>query len=314
MRKVLVVPATLLLFMLFAAPQQTKPPVRSQSGPIRVEVEAVNVLVSVLDKQGGFVTDLTPDRFIVLEDKVPQEITNFAKEASLPLTMAMLIDTSGSVRLTLDFEKRAASSFFHDVMRPNDQAMLVEFDTGTTLLHDFTDRPAVLVDQLRGLRAGGGTALYDALFRVSTEKLVTPTERRVVVIVSDGDDLHSKHSPEEAAAAVLRSEVTVYAIGTTKFGTSRDQGGEKKLRTLAELTGGRLFLPSSEEQFDVAFSQINQELRSQYSLSYVSTNKARDGKFRRLDVKITDDKGMKIRYKQGYYAPVEPPAKPTAAK
>jgi Ca-activated chloride channel family protein len=306
MRKVLLCSGLVLALPLVAFQQSSPPSPRAQqSGPIRVEVEAVNVLVSVLDKQGRFVTDLTPDRFVVIEDRVRQQITNFAKDTSLPLTIALMIDTSGSVRLALDFEKSAASTFFHEVMRPQDQAMLVEFDTGATLLHDFTDRPNLLVEQLRGLRSGGGTALFDALTRVASEKLTQATERRAIVIVSDGNDLNSKHTLDEAAAAVLRSEATVYAIGTTNFGTSRDEGGEKKLRSLCDLTGGRLFLPSSEGQFEEAFSLINQELRSQYSLTYVPTNKARDGVFRKLKIEIIGKKGLKIRHKEGYYALLE---------
>jgi len=282
---------------------------QDQSSQIRVEVLEVNVLLTVLDNHGRFVTDLTKDRFSIEEDKVPQEITNFTRETSLPLTVALMIDTSGSVRLKLDFEKRAASGFLHQVIRPQDQAMLVEFDTGATLLHDFTNRPSALVEELKGLRAGGGTALFDALYRVANEKLSGATPRRVIVIVSDGDDLHSKRKLEEAVEMVQRSESTVYAVGTSKFGASGEPDGEKVLKTLTEQTGGTLFLPYSEQQFEDAFAKIDEELRSQYSLTYIPTNKKKDGQFRQIRVKIKDDKGLTVRYKKGYFPPVEEKAK-----
>ncbi len=287
------------------APLNRRPAATNQqpSSQIRVEVLEVNVLVTVLDKQGRFVTDLTKDRFSIEEDKAPQEITKFARETSLPLTVALMIDTSGSVRLKLDFEKRAASWFLNQIIQPDDQAMLVEFDTGATLLHDFTNRPSALVEELKGLRAGGGTALFDALYRVANEKMIGVSPRRVIVIVSDGDDLNSKRTLEEAVEQVQRSEAAIYAIGTAKFGASSEPGGEKILKTLSEQTGGTLFLPYSEEQFEGAFEKINEELRSQYSLTYVPTNRKMDQQFRQIKVRIKDDKGLTIRYKKGYFAP-----------
>ncbi len=293
--------ATILCFASFQNPPTSNP--QQPSGPIRVEVLEVNVLVTVLDKQGRFVTDLTKDRFSIEEDKASQAITKFARETSLPLTVALMIDTSGSVRLKLDFEKRAASWFLNQIIQPDDQAMLVEFDTGATLLHDFTNRPSALVEELKGLRAGGGTALFDALYRVAYEKMIGVSPRRVIVIVSDGDDLHSKRTLEEAVQEVQRSEASIYAIGTSKFGASSEPKGEKILRTLTDETGGTVFLPYSEEQFEAAFEKINEELRSQYSLTYVPSNRKMDQQFRQIKVKIKDDKGLTIRYKKGYFAP-----------
>jgi len=270
-----------------------------------VEVLEVNVLVTVLDKNGRFVTDIERDRFSIEEDGVPQTITNFSQETSLPLSVALMIDTSGSVRLKLDFEKRAASSFLHQIIGPKDQAMLVEFDTGATLLHDFTNRPSTLAQELKGLRAGGGTSLFDALYRVANEKMSGASPRRVIVIVSDGDDLHSKRSIDEAIEMVQRSEATIYAVGTNKFGASGGEGGDKVLKKLAEETGGTVFFPYSEQQFEDAFARINDELRSQYSLTYVPTNKKRDGVFRKIKVRIKDDKGLSLRYKKGYFPPAD---------
>jgi len=295
--------AAILLFASFQPPN--RPTTQSQSSQIRVEVLEVNVLVTVVDKHGRFVTDLQPDRFSLEEDNVPQTITTFVRETSLPLSVAMMIDTSGSVRLKLEFEKRAVSSFLHQVMRPEDQAMLVEFDTGATLLRDFTNRPSDLANELKGLRAGGGTALFDALYRVANEKMGGASPRRVIVIVSDGDDLHSKRPLEEAVEMVQRAEATVYAVGTSKFGAGRNEDGDKVLKAVTEQTGGTVFFPYSEQQFEDAFSVINDELRSQYSLTYIPTNKKKDGVFRKIKVKLKDDKGLSSRYKKGYYPPAE---------
>jgi VWFA-related protein len=292
----------LLLFAFSGQPTAQQAQQGTRPSPqIRVEVERVNILVTVLNKQGRFVTDLSEDRFTILEDKVPQEITNFARETSLPLSVALLIDTSASVRLKLEFQKQAAAGFLHRVLRLEDQAMLVEFDTGASLLHDFTNRPAALVEELRSLKAGGGTALFDALYKVADEKLVGASPRRVIVIVSDGADLHSGHSLEQALEMVQRSDATVYAIGTSRFGANPEKGGEQILRTLTEQTGGRLFLPYSEQQFEEAFDQLNDELRSQYSLTYEPKNRTRDGRYRQIVVKVKPDKGLSIRHRKGYF-------------
>jgi len=295
--------ACLIFSSGFQGPEKQATPPGQQSEPFKVSVVEVNVLVTAVDKQGRFVTDLKPGNFLVTEDKVRQVITNFRKEQQLPLTIALMMDTSASVRVQLDFEKRVASSFVNSIMRPEDRALLVEFDTGTTLLRDFTDRPGPIVEDLRGLRSGGGTALFDALCRVSEEKLAEPADRKVIVVVSDGADRHSKKTIEEAIEAVQRTDAVVYAIGTSKFGASGDKTGESKLKKLAELTGGRAFFPYSEDQFAEAFALINDELRSQYSLTYVPTNKQTDGSFRELKVKVSGVDDVTVRHKKGYYAP-----------
>ena len=276
-----------------------------QEPEIRVEVEAVNVLVAVTNKQGRFVTDLSQDRFRIFEDGKEQEITNFIYGTDLPLDIALLVDTSASVRIDLDFEKETVTGFVYSVMRPKDRAMLVEFDTGVSLVHDFTDSPSDIARSIRDLRAGGGTSLLDALYTVSLEKMTRPGTRKAVVIVSDGRDLHSKHGIDEALGMAHRAGVIVYAIGTTRFGADQDKKGEKMLKKLAENTGGRAFFPYVAERLADSFDLINEELRSQYSVTYVPLNKKKDGKFRKIKLKIKDDKGLTARYRQGYYAPVE---------
>lgn len=272
---------------------------------IRVEVDAVNVLVAITDKRSGnFVSGLSLEDFEILEDGVPQEITHFSKESERPLTIAMCVDTSASVRLKLDFEKEAAMDFLHTIMRPTDRALLLEFDTGVTLLHDFTSNPNDLARAIESLRAGGGTSLYDAIYLVSEQKLLFEDGRKTIVILSDGSDLTSARTREEALKMAHMADSAIYAISTTRFGASVDYAGESALKQLTESTGGRVFFPFSTKQLSEAFSLIEQELRAQYSLTYVPSNRERDGTFRKIEVKVRGGR-LDVRHRQGYYA-VEP--------
>ncbi|GAB4239033.1 MAG: hypothetical protein Kow00109_13750 [Acidobacteriota bacterium] len=278
-------------------------PAQPESQPIRVEVEAVNVFVTVTDEKGRFVTDLTQDRFIVYEDGIPQEIRSFTRELNRPLRIALLLDTSSSVRLKLGFEKESAINFLRGVMRHRDQAMVVEFDRGVTMLSDFTGNPAELAAQIETLQAGGGTALWDALYLVSRDKMTAQDARKTIIVLSDGEDLHSKHTWEEAREMLQASEVTVYAIGTSRFGASSSKKGEENLKLIAEETGGTAFFPYSAERLEEAFDLINTELRSQYTLTYQPRNQVRDGRFRKIEVRLVDGKGLKIRHRKGYRIP-----------
>ena len=294
MRNLTIIAAAALVLLLTAA---------FQGAQIRVEVEAVNVFVTVLDKQGHFVRNLPRDRFIVYEDRVPQEITHFSSEMNRPLRIGLLMDTSGSVRLKLGFEKESAIRFLRGVMRRPDEALLVEFDQGVTLLHDFTPRTAAIEQEIKGLRSGGGTALWDAIYQVSRDKMTDRDARKTIVVVSDGDDRNSKQTLDDAVEMAQISEVTTYAIGTNNFGASSSKQGEKNLQNLAEQTGGTAFFPFTPERLDDAFDQINTELRSQYSLTYVPRDKTRTGRFRRIEVRIVDGKGLKLRHRRGYRLP-----------
>ncbi|MCK5353193.1 VWA domain-containing protein, partial [bacterium] len=183
-----------------------------------------------------------------------------------------------------------------------DKALLVEFDTGVTLVHDFTSNPNNLVREIKLLRAGGGTSLYDAVYLVAEQKMLQEEGRKTVVILSDGADLTSKHTFEEMLRMAYQSEITVYAISTTRFGADIDHEGDNALRQLTESTGGRAFFPYSAEQLASAFQEVDQELRSQYNLTYVPSNKKRDGSFRKIKVKV-DQGGVRLRHRQGYFAP-----------
>ncbi|HTY63424.1 MAG TPA: VWA domain-containing protein [Acidobacteriota bacterium] len=281
-------------------------PPRVSDQTYRISVDLVNVLCSVFDKDtNSFVTNLMRDDFAVYEDGKKQEIKNFARETNLPLTIAMLIDTSDSVAPKLKFEQEAAISFFQSVLRDKDRALLVEFDTGVTLLQDFTGDPNKLAKEIRKLRAAGGTALYDAIYMACDEKLIRETGRKAIVIVSDGDDESSNATLHQAIEMALRAETTVFVISITKggfFGVQGSPEGDAAMKEITRETGGKLFFPFKLEELEDAFRQINQELRSQYSLGYYSTNTARDGSYRKIEVKISE-KNLKPSHRKGYYAP-----------
>lgn len=276
---------------------------QSSGDRIRVQVEAVNVLVTVNSEgDGAFIKDLQKSDFEVLENGMRQTITNFSRQTNLPLTIALCVDTSSSVKVKLDFEKEAALDFLFTIMRPGDRALLAEFDTGVTLLHDYTSSPNDLAAEIKNLRAGGGTSLYDAVYLVSEEKMLHETGRRTMVILSDGSDLTSSHTFDEALRMAQRAELSIYAVSTTRFGADIDHEGDNALKQLAEATGGRVFFPFSPTDFSKAFASIEQELRSQYNLAYVPTNRNGDGSFREIKV-LVHRSGVHVRHRKGYYAP-----------
>ncbi len=280
--------------------------VATESKPIRVLVDLVNVLFTVTDKKNRLVLDLIKDDVRVFEDNQSQSIRYFSRESDLPLRIAILIDTSNSIRDRLRFEQEAAVDFLTTTVRPSkDLAFIVAFDVEPQLLQDYTDSTEKLSKAVRGLQAGGGTGLYDAIFFSAKEKMLffpppEPYLRRVMVIISDGRDNQSEHTREEALAMAQRGEVTIFTISTNRSGLS--QQGDKILKYLAEETGGRAFFPFSASDLATDFQEIARELRSQYSLAYVSTNTAHDGTFRAITVQ-TKSKGVRVRAKSGYFSP-----------
>jgi len=272
----------------------------------RVSVDLVNIFCSVWDKNTNtFLTNLTREDFSVFEDNKKQEIQNFSRETNLPLTIALLVDTSQSVAPKLKFEQEAATNFFQSVLQDRDRAMLVEFDSGVTLVQDFTNDPNKLAKQIKTLRAAGGTALYDAIFLASDEKLIRETGRKTIVILSDGEDMSSTRTLEEAMEMALRAEATIFAISVNRggfFGVSPSKTGDKILEQMAEETGGKVFFPFKVEELEEAFQQISRELRSQYNIGYISSNAQRDGSYRKIEIRLSE-KSMKLRFRKGYYAP-----------
>jgi VWFA-related protein len=283
-----------------------QPPSRISDQTYRVSVDLINVFCSVWDKNtNSFATNLTREDFTVLEDNTKQDIKNFNRETNLPLTIALLVDTSQSVAPKLKFEQDAATAFFHSVLRDRDRAMLIEFDSGVTLIQDFTNDPNKMAKQIKSLRAAGGTALYDAIYLACDEKLIREVGRKAVVILSDGEDQSSKTTFDQALEMALKAEATIFSISVNRggfFGVGDTKNGDRVLKQFAEETGGRPFFPFKIEELDDAFRQINQELRSQYNIGYLSSNTKRDGTYRKIEIKIAE-RGMKLSYRKGYYAP-----------
>ena len=309
----------LILSSLVAAqrPQQEKPQSSAGAAPapqstpqpdqtISVEVNLVNILFTVADRKGKFVTNLKKEDFKVFEDERAQIVTNFSSESNLPLTIALLVDTSGSIRDKLRFEEEAAIEFFYSTLqRGKDKALVIAFDSGVGLLQDFTDDPEKLADKIRQIRAGGGTSLYDAIYLAANQKLAGQTGRRVVILITDGDDNSSRVSLTETLEAAQKNEVTVYAISTNStafFGSKEQERGDKTLKKLSEETGGKAFFPLKVQDLASSFLDIHDELRSQYQIGYRPINAKQDGTFRRVRVDVTD-KRYKARARTGYYMP-----------
>jgi len=296
-----------------AVAQETKAPAGAgqeqlplETRPIVVRTDLVNVLFTATDKKNRNVLNLSKDDIRVYEDKIPQAIENFSRESDLPLRIAILIDTSNSVRDRLRFEQEAAIDFLTTTIRPNkDQAFVVSFDNEPQMLQDYTDDVERLAKAIRSLQAGGGTGLFEAVYFSAKEKMIffpppEPYLRRVMIIIGDGEDNQSVRTREESLAMAQRGEVTIFAISTNRTGAARP--GDKVLRRMAEETGGQAFFPFAASDLSGDFRQIARELRSQYSLAYVSTNKAQDGTFRTITV-TPRDKDLRVRAKNGYFAP-----------
>ena len=273
---------------------------------IEVHVNLVNVLFTVVDKKNRLVSNLSRNDIKVFEDGKAQQIRFFGRELNLPLRIGILIDTSNSIRLRLPFEQESATDFLYDTVRPDrDEAFVVGFDVEPVMIQDYTDDLDKLKEGIHSLQAGGGTGLYDAIYYACKEKMVyspqpEPYLRRVLIIVSDGQDNFSEHSREEALSMAQKAEATIYAISTNWTGA--EQRGDKVLAYLAKETGGRFFFNTQESEMETDFKRIANELRSQYSLGYVSTNAAHDGTFRKISIK-TDRKDVRVQAKSGYFAP-----------
>jgi VWFA-related protein len=280
-------------------------PQNSDEQTLSVHVDLVNVLFTATDKKDKFITGLQKQNFKVYEDGKPQVITNFSADTDLPLTIALLVDTSGSVRDRIRFEQEAATEFFYSTLiRGKDRGLVITFDSGIDLLQNYTDDPEQLSKSLQKMRAGGGTSLYDAVYLAATEKLARQDGRRILVVISDGDDNSSRITMSEAIEAVQRNDVVIYAISTnsTGVGGERSGRGEKALKTFATETGGKMFSPVRLEDLNSNFQDISEELRAQYALAYRSANLARDGAFRRIRIDSADKRYV-LRARNGYYAP-----------
>jgi Ca-activated chloride channel family protein len=277
-----------------------------QDSTIRVEVSRVPLLFTVTDKRNRFITDLDKENFEVLDNGEPQEIREFVRESDLPLRIGVLMDTSNSVRGRFRFEQESAIEFIRGVLEEgNDRAFLVSYDTRAELMIDYTQDAEELARGVRLLRAGGGTALYDAIYYACRDKLPEDQPlvqyRRALLLIGDGEDNHSTVTRDMALEMAHKAEAVIYAISTNR--TGQKQQGDKVLKYLAEQTGGRSFHPFQATDLEQSFADIANELRHQYFLIYSPTDFALDGSFHEIRVR-TDIKNAQVRARSGYYAPL----------
>ncbi len=284
-------------------------PSAQDEGRITVDVTRVNLLFTVTDKKGRFVSNLTKDDFQIIEDKKPQKILEFTAETDLPLRLAILIDTSNSIRDRFRFIQEAATDFITTVMRPGkDKAIVVSFDTSAELVSDLTDDQVAITKAIRDLRPGGGTALYDAIFFACRDKLMKDQPRdkfrRAIVVLSDGEDNQSRWTREQALEMAHKADVVIYTISTNI--THLETSGDKVLKRYAEETGGIAFFPFKAEDLGQSFENIANELRHQYNVFYRPDPLRTDGLYHPVQIRVKDRKELIVRARHGYYAPTLP--------
>src|SRR5262245_43055195 len=320
-----------MLISPFSSPAQQKKPSQegkpqSQEGvgpTIRLGTELVNVLFSAIDKQNRYITDLTMRDITVLEDGKSQNIFTFKREQDLPLTIAILVDVSRSVLPVLPRLTLAGTRFVNAVIRPGkDTVGVIEFESDATLVQDLTANAVRLRKGLEEIARkapppediyrrmpppiilgsrSGGTAIFDAVIAASSDLLAKEVGRKTIILFTDGFDTTSITTRSEAIEEALRTEVVVYAIG---IGDLNEDGVDRKaLEKLCEPTGGRAFVPRYIEDLDQAFEQLERELRQQYLVAYEPANMTPDGKFRKIEVRLTNRKDVRVRHRRGYYAP-----------
>ncbi len=269
----------------------------------------MNVVFTVTDKHGKRITDMKQSDFRFLDDnKPPTEIRSFHAETNLPLQVGLLIDDSNSVRDRFKFEQESAIEFLNQTIRPRfDEAFVVGFDVTPEVTQDFTDNTELLAHGVHELHPGGGTALFDALFYACRDKLMkapkSNTVRRAIILLSDGEDNQSHVTREEAIEMAQRAEAVVYTISTNVSGTAG--AGDKVLDRIADATGGRPFHPFQIRDVANAFAEIQDELRSQYAVSYKPADLKSDGHYRTIEISANDRKNFRVRARRGWYAPTQ---------
>ena len=301
------------------APQQT-------GQTFKREVNLVDVLFTVLNRRNKLVPDLEQGDFKVFDEGKAQDIRYFSKQSDLPLRIGMLLDTSNSIRDRIKFEQDASVSFLFSVLRRNkDEAFVMTFDDEPQIIQGFTSDTGALRDQIIGTRAGGGTAIYDAIYEACSKQLNHPPRppgdqpdvvRRVMILISDGEDNLSLHTRSEAIELAQRTSVVIYTISTSTQWIALEEtnpektsdrkyhltDGDKILQALAEETGGRAFFPYHVDDLDQSFQDIGDELRNQYSIAYQPVNYTLDGRYHKIRVEVPDHKGYRVNARRGYYA------------
>lgn len=300
---------------------QQKPP-QDDLPTIRVDVDLVSVMFSVRNRNKALVANLAKEDFEIIEDGKPQTLKTFTRETDLPLTIGLLVDVSGSQETLIPQEKSAAAQFFQQVLRPKDMAFLISFGADAELLQDSTNSVKLLKRGLDGLRlstsVGGlhpgpvptasrpkGTIMYDAVYLAANDKLKTEVGRKAIVLITDGMDYGSSYKLRDAIEMAHKADTIIYSIYYVdprmyyRGGMGGPSDGD--LKKMSEETGGRLFHVSRSEGLEYIFQQIQEEMRSQYLISYSSSNETRDGAFRKLEIR-PKDKSLKVQARKGYYA------------
>lgn len=298
-----------------AAPKAGEPEPFDQSTLIKVDVDLVNILATVRGRNNALIGNLEQKDFRLFEDGKEQQIKYFSRETDLPLTIGLLVDTSGSMANLIEVERRAAAEFFRKVLRPQDLAFLISFGKDSELLQDSTNSVKLLEEGLAKLRlnvsVGGihpgpvptlqnraGTVLYDAIFLAAEERLRHEVGRKVIVVITDGMDYGSKVLRAEAIEAAQKADAVIYSI----YYSDRAFGGsDSDLKRMSEETGGRVMKIDRNHTLDDIFREIQEEMRSQYAIAYSPTNPVKDGSYRRIEFKMSN-RDYKVQARKGYYA------------
>lgn len=314
--------AAVLLVSLMAFSQKPKDPAPLEADlpTIKVDVDLVNVLFSVRDKKGALISDLTENDFQVFEDGKEQKIRVLTRESNLPLTIGLLVDVSRSQENLIEIERRAAIQFFRQVLKAKDMAFLIAFGSEAELLQDYTNSVKLLtsgLDQLRvdaavgGIHPGPvptigqprGTILYDSVYLAASDKLKGEVGRKAIVLITDGVDQGSRVKLKEAMETAQKSDVIIYSVHYVDYHAYGGFGspGDGDLRKMSEETGGRVYRVDRKYTLEMIFDELQRELRSQYALGYSTSNPAKDGGFRKLEIRPRN-KDYRVQARKGYYA------------
>jgi len=275
---------------------------------IKVQVNEVNLIFTVTDKKGRFITGLQRQNFGLLDDgRPPEAVLGFTQQTNLPLRVGIMLDTSSSIRQRFQFEQDSAIEFLLQILHLNDKAFVEGFDITTDIAQSFTNNVDLLNQGIRKLRPGGGTAMYDALYKTCRDQMLSLPEpgsvRRALILVSDGDDNYSRAEESDAIKMCQRADTIVYTI-STNVSPSRDKGDDV-LKQISDATGGQAFYPVRIEDVSQGFRNIEEELRSQYQLVYRPANFKQDGSFRTIYLQALDPR-YHVRAQKGYFAPKPP--------
>jgi Ca-activated chloride channel family protein len=300
-----------LLFFLLARPTAVAQAPSPRVPPtFEAGIEAINLNVSVTDTQNHYVTDLTKQNFVIFEDGVRQDIAIFTHE-NLPISLVLMIDTSSSMDRKLPIARAAAGRFIR-TLRPQDSAQVVQFNDRTSVLQDFTSDQTALLRAVEKTEASGPTALHNSLYvslkELSRQKTTGELRRRAIVLLSDGEDTASLVTDDQVLELARKTEIGIYAISLRADFVPDKKGQEFSqaqyyLTALTRDTGGQIYFPASLSELDAVYDRIAEELRTQYGIGYVSSNRRRDGKWRRIVLRIHGREGLQVRHKIGYYGP-----------